>query len=129
MIESLWPQYQDVERAGFIKGKALYELQAQHADGDLILLEENALPSEATATWHTHPRTGPNLSVMDYETFVSSGIDTHFIIASDEVRGYQVTTDGLVLNFGSLSRAQCSQSTFMEVFGIELELQSPILWT
>ncbi len=72
---------------------------------------------DAQATWHTHLVTSANLSMEDYESFVSNPDLKHFIIAADEVRGYEVV-DGHVLNLGSLSKDKCTPSTFTALFGV-----------
>lgn len=45
------------------------------------------------ATWHTHPGGSRNLSVGDYETFLTWNRFDHYIIGKDGVRRY-FTQDG-----------------------------------
>lgn len=47
------------------------------------------------ATWHTHPRTGPNLTVEDYRAFVQFPRLRHYIISATEIWCYRM--DGAIL--------------------------------
>ena len=51
---------------------------------------------DAVATWHTHPGETNNLSVGDYQTFLSWPNLRHFIIGTNGIREYYVE-DGEVL--------------------------------
>ncbi len=73
--------------------------------------------NDAVATWHTHPAATANLSLYDWDTFVSNPDLKHFIIAVDEVRGYEVV-NGSVLNTGSIVKAECTPSSFTALFGL-----------
>lgn len=59
--------------------------------------EEVSLPSVA-ATWHTHPRTGPNLSIADYRAFTRFPALKHYIIARGEIWCYYMADDILLLD-------------------------------
>jgi proteasome lid subunit RPN8/RPN11 len=51
---------------------------------------------ELIATWHTHPRTGPNLSTADYRTFRAYPQLGHFIISASGIWLFMVKNDILV---------------------------------
>ena len=52
----------------------------------------------AIATWHTHPSTGPNLSVEDYRSFLSHPEVFHYIVGDGKVWGFYVK-DNRVLRY------------------------------
>lgn len=49
--------------------------------------------SNVVATWHTHPVTGPNLSIADYRAFVSQPRLRHYVVAETEIWCYGVAGD------------------------------------
>lgn len=51
---------------------------------------------DVVATWHTHPRTGPNLSVEDYRMFQQHPRLGHFIVSASDVWLFIVNDDILV---------------------------------
>jgi proteasome lid subunit RPN8/RPN11 len=50
-----------------------------------------------SATWHTHPQTGPNLSVEDYRAFQNYPDWFHYIVAEAEVWCYYVRNKAVIL--------------------------------
>lgn len=50
------------------------------------------------ATFHTHPRTGPNLSVADYRAFVSFPRLRHYVVSKAEIWCYRVAGGILILD-------------------------------
>lgn len=52
--------------------------------------------SNVTATWHTHPTTGPNLSVDDYRAFMAFPLLRHYVVAASEIWCYAVSNDILL---------------------------------
>lgn len=44
--------------------------------------------SNVVATWHTHPTTGPNLSVDDYRAFTAFPRLRHYVVAASEIWCY-----------------------------------------
>jgi proteasome lid subunit RPN8/RPN11 len=56
-----------------------------------------------SATWHTHPRTGPNLSVEDYRAFQSYPDWFHYIVSESEVWCYYVRNKAVILHEDDLS--------------------------
>lgn len=89
------------ERVGFIlDSEEIIECQNISTDpensfkvsaDDIIKYADGAI-----ATWHTHPGATNNLSVNDYDMFLSWPHLRHFIIGTDGVREY-VVKDGDVL--------------------------------
>ena len=63
---------------------------------------------EVVATWHTHPRSGANLTVSDYLSFMSYPDLRHYIISASEIWCYRMDNDILVAdehhNFTRLSK-------------------------
>lgn len=51
-----------------------------------------------TATFHTHPRGTPNLTMADYRSFVQFPRLKHFIIGKAEIWCYRMDGDILVLD-------------------------------
>lgn len=120
-----WDQFNfETEAAGFIlKSGQMVEVKGTATADSIAVASEDILAyiDQAAATWHTHTNGTANLSMEDYESFVSNPNLKHFIVAVDEVRGYEVV-NGQVLNLGSLSRDTCTPSTFTELFGVNLML-------
>lgn len=88
----LWSEGQ--ERCGFIlKDGAVIETINVHsqpqehfkiADSDMLRYGDSI-----RATWHTHPKTGPNLSVPDYFMFCRFPEWDHAIISKNAFRIYR----------------------------------------
>lgn len=53
---------------------------------------------EVVATWHTHPRTSPNLTVADYRAFRQFPRLRHYIVGAAELWCYRMHDDILVLD-------------------------------
>lgn len=69
--------------------KEAFEMADDHVDKYL---------SKAVATWHTHPRTGCNLSVEDYACFLAFPNIEHYIYDGSRLACYTVDTEtGYVL--------------------------------
>lgn len=60
--------------------------------------------SVASATWHTHPTTGPNLSVEDYYCFLAYPRLRHYIIAKKEAWCFYVENGTVLLHEDNLAR-------------------------
>ncbi|RQS17145.1 Mov34/MPN/PAD-1 family protein [Burkholderia sp. Bp8998] len=52
---------------------------------------------QIAATWHTHPRTGPNLSAEDYRAFQAWPRWFHYIIGEHDVWCYYVRNNAVIL--------------------------------
>lgn len=52
---------------------------------------------DATSTWHTHPGRDNNLSMMDYEMFLSWNTLTHFIVGVNGVKQYYVENGDVLI--------------------------------
>ncbi len=118
----------EVEAAGFILNSGeIVKVEGVATEDSITVSSREILAyiDDAAATWHTHTIESANLSMDDYESFVSNPHMKHFIVAVSEVRGYEVV-DGQVLNLGSLSKEKCTLSTFMALFGVKLELPKAI---
>jgi proteasome lid subunit RPN8/RPN11 len=50
-----------------------------------------------SATWHTHPETGPNLSAEDYRAFLGYPDWFHYIVGEHEVWCYYVRNKAVIL--------------------------------
>lgn len=114
----------EFEVAGFILADGLIvQTEGESSEGHVTIDDTDILKyvDQAVATWHTHVSGTANLSVHDWDTFVSNCDLKHFIIAVDEVRGYEVV-NGSVLNIGALRKSKCTPSTFMDLFGLIVEL-------
>lgn len=59
--------------------------------------------SEVAATWHTHPITGPNLSVDDYRSFKMYPDLKHYIVAASEIWCFAVV-NGTLLSCENLTK-------------------------
>lgn len=84
-----------IERCGIVlRDGRIIELKNRSANGAdefvMDLEEFEGDHGEIVATWHTHPTTGPNLSVMDYLLFQSKPKWFHYIVAEQEVWCYAV---------------------------------------
>ncbi len=87
------------ERCGLIlEDGSIVEIDNIHPDP----LNGFAMPMELVsargvhATWHTHPRTGPNLSVQDYKAFRELPKLRHYVVALTEIWCYGMAGDILV---------------------------------
>lgn len=89
------------ERGGFILNDGtLVEIKNTSDDPDAFAPAAADVfkhADAAVATWHTHPEASANLSVGDFETFVSWPSLTHIIVGTDGIRYYAVK-NGLVIN-------------------------------
>lgn len=104
MLSLLDPSRPD-ERCGFLMTDGtIVEVKNVHTEPELgFRMDPHELlehVSNAIATWHTHPKTTPNLSQEDYAGFLAWPKLTHYIIghgeAGPEVREY-VVDDGVVV--------------------------------
>lgn len=84
-----------VERCGFVllDGEVV-EVTNSHPDpasGFRMAAEDwERYRTLIAATWHTHPRTGANLSMVDYCLFLSQPEWAHYVVSRDTVRCYYV---------------------------------------
>jgi proteasome lid subunit RPN8/RPN11 len=53
---------------------------------------------EVVATWHTHPRSSPNLTVADFRAFRQFPRLRHYIVGLSEIWCYRMQGDILVLD-------------------------------
>lgn len=87
------------ERCGVILANGdVLEIENVHpnpADGFAMPVEVLNV-KEVVATWHTHPRTGPNLSVADYRAFQGFPRLRHYVVAAREIWCYGMAGDILV---------------------------------
>lgn len=89
------------ERCGIILATGeIIETLNTHPDpyNNFIILEENLLIPGVVATFHTHPRTGPNLSVNDYFAFMAFPKLQHFVIAKDDIWCFH-TINGILCRY------------------------------
>ena len=87
------------ERCGVILASGqIAELPNIHpTPHDAFAFDASVLNSpEVVATWHTHPRTGPNLSVEDYRMFKQWPRLGHLVISTSDVWLFIVNDDILV---------------------------------
>lgn len=63
-----------------------------------LILEEELLKPEVVGTFHTHPTTGPNLSIDDYHGFMSYPKLRHYIISGDQIWCFYVI-DGILCRY------------------------------
>ena len=61
---------------------------------------------DAVATWHTHPGANSNLSVGDYESFMSWPKLLHHIIGQDGLSTFMVHDGAVICVGGSTSMAR-----------------------
>lgn len=92
-----------VERCGFIlKNQTIVEVPNSHPQPTLAFhINQSGFKKyaeEIAATWHSHPTTGPNLSVPDYFGFLSYPDLYHYIIAKEKIWCYYVE-NGVVLKY------------------------------
>ena len=89
---NLWVDH--IERCGFIlQGGQVVEVRNTHenpnlgfrmAEADMKMYEDRII-----TTWHTHPQSGPNLSVPDYFLFCQFPQWEHVIISEYSFRIYR----------------------------------------
>lgn len=89
------------ERVGFILNCGdIVEVQNVAEDPELgfIVRPEDLLIYEETAiaTWHTHPGESANLSMDDYQGFMSWPHLNHYVIGNDGVRCFSIKEGALV---------------------------------
>lgn len=87
------------ERCGVILDDgSILELENVHPDPvNYFAMDKAAVDaSNVVATWHTHPRTGPCLSVGDFRSFVSMPRLLHYIVAATEIWCYGMSGDILL---------------------------------
>lgn len=58
------------------------------------------------ATWHTHPTSGPNLSVADYRAFVAYPVLAHYVVSPSEIWCFEMAGDILVRRKNTLKARQ-----------------------
>ena len=91
----LWNNFGD-ERCGVIlaSGK-IKELPNIHPDPtNYFAMDAKELKKKnIIASWHTHPTTGPNLSVADYKGFLLFPHLDHYIVAENQCWKYKVDTE------------------------------------
>lgn len=87
------------ERCGVILASGqIAEMPNIHPDPmNAFAFDASVLNSpDVVATWHTHPTTGPNLSVEDYRMFQQHPRLGHLIISASDVWLFIVNDDILV---------------------------------
>lgn len=87
------------ERCGVILSSGeVVEIKNIHYDpmNSFAMPESELLKPEVVATWHTHPITGPNLSVADYKAFLFWPKLKHYIVAASGIWCYEMHDDILV---------------------------------
>lgn len=92
-----------LERCGFVlKDGAVVEVLNVHEDPQrgfrVDPLEILKHEGQVSATWHTHPHTGPNLSMADYNTFLAWPEWFHYVAARDTVWCYYVEQNRVLLH-------------------------------
>lgn len=87
-----------VERCGVITSQGLViELKNSHpTPSDNFAMDLAEFPENTVATWHTHPASGPNLSVEDYGAFKGLPHLLHLIISGSDIWGYYMENDILL---------------------------------
>lgn len=78
----------NLERCGIVLDSGeVIELHNAHPDPEnfFMILEENLVSDSVVGTFHTHPKTGPNLSIEDYFAFKAFPKLLHYIVAKDEI--------------------------------------------
>ena len=82
----------EVERCGVVHPDLrIEEVQNRSPTPELtFLVTREDLDRPIEATWHTHPATSANLSVLDHHFFMAWPHLLHFIVGQREVRCYQV---------------------------------------
>lgn len=78
----------NLEHCGVIlKSGEIVELPNNHPNPEnfFMIMEEHLLNPEVVATFHTHPKSGPNLSVEDYFAFQGYPELLHYIVSRDEI--------------------------------------------
>jgi proteasome lid subunit RPN8/RPN11 len=97
---ALWnPQ---VERCGFILSDGeIVECPNVHENPEkgfeIPLQSITQYRDRVSATWHTHPATGPNLSAQDYKAFQLWPRWYHYIIGEREVWCFYVRNNAVIL--------------------------------
>lgn len=92
-----------VERCGFILNNGeIIEVENIHPQPHLAF-EINAdvvikYRDSACASWHTHPSTGPNLSVEDYLLFCQWPQWFHYIVSENDVWCYYIKDNRVILH-------------------------------
>ena len=87
------------ERCGVIlKDNSIVELDNIHPDPFHAFAMDSTLlgVDEVVATWHTHPTTGPNLSVADFKSFRLYPRLKHYIVAETEIWCFGMSGDILL---------------------------------
>jgi proteasome lid subunit RPN8/RPN11 len=104
LLQLLDPERSD-ERCGFVMNDgSIVEVGNMHPEPtEGFIMDPTAMilqADDAAATWHTHPKTGPNLSQEDYRGFLAWPRLKHHIIGlganGPEVRTYAIY-DGVVV--------------------------------
>lgn len=89
------------ERCGLVlSNMEIVELPNLHLDPmDGFAIEDELIHQPGVVgTWHTHPRTGPNLSVADYRAFLAYPKHCHYVVAATDVWCFSVRNGILLLN-------------------------------
>lgn len=97
----LWSPF--LERCGLVlKDGTTVELPNVHEDpqrGFRIAPEEILkYEPQTAATWHTHPHTGPNLSLADYRCFLNWPELFHYVVGHGKVWCYYVEQNRVLLH-------------------------------
>lgn len=105
MINSIAKHYiaDGREACGFIlKSGELVQVPnvAEDPYKDFMVSEADleAYEADAIASWHTHPRTGCNLSVQDYATFLCFDDWDHYIFDGHRLAKYSVVEGHVLLS-------------------------------
>lgn len=87
------------ERCGvvLVTGEVV-ELENTHPEPEtsFAMPYERVAAPEVIATWHTHPRTGPNLSMEDYKAFMQFPDLRHYVVAAQGVWCFYTQDDILL---------------------------------
>lgn len=62
--------------------------------------------ADTIATWHTHPTSGPNLSVADYRAFRAYPALVHYVVSPSEIWCFGMAGDILVRRKNTLKARQ-----------------------
>ncbi len=89
------------ERCGVVYASGeVKELVNLHPDprDNFMILEEELIQPEVIGTFHTHPRSGPNLTIPDYFAFSSYPKLKHYIISGQGIWCFHMR-DGILCRY------------------------------
>jgi proteasome lid subunit RPN8/RPN11 len=88
------------ERCGIVMSDGrVIELRNLHPDpmDNFAIQNELLFNLDVVATWHTHPRTGPNLTVADYKAFMAHPRLRHYVVSASEIWCFEMSGDILAV--------------------------------